>query len=191
MDLLRWIAMSSDEQEAERPQGPVCLAPESLFSILEQLESHLNLAVLTRLKCVNKEFYKHVDEIISWKSRALAFKCFYIQREMTRHNIQTPQEWRVCIVKPIQKYKNRCCECGKKKARVYGQRYSVCDSCRYDSHGYRSLATRRDIQLSFGLSPYKLMMFSRHLTPVHGGICSSPYLYWRQDVIRTYHLYHR
>jgi hypothetical protein len=170
--------MDSEDEEGSPPLSP---AP-SLFDVLEQLESHLNIAALTRLKLVDKSFYKRVDDIISWRPRGVAFHLNLSKR-------RSPADWRLHIVKRIQKYKNRCCECGSNKARFYGQKHSVCDSCRYDITSYRALATRRDIQCSFKLTSYKMIMFCRHLTPVHGGSCSSPFLYWVQDVNRTYRRY--
>jgi len=173
------VAMDSKDKEGSLPPSPT---PPTLFDVLEQLESHLNIAALTRLKLVDKGFYNRVDDIIRWQSRAIALNIKFSKQ-------RSPADWRLSIVKHIQKCKNRCCECGSNKARFYGQKHSVCDSCRYDFKSYRALATRRDIQLSFNLTPYRLIMFSRHLKSVHGGRCSSPFLYWAQDVNRIYRQY--
>ena len=171
----RHSTMDIDDEQPTK--NPVCI-----IDFFEQLEPHLSLGTLTRLKRVNRHCRDQIDGLIAWKSRVNELNC-----KLKSNTTVSPQTWRLKVTGYITKHKSRCCECGAAGARRYGKRYSVCESCRYEMIGYRTLVTREDIRSSFELSPYKLLMFAKDIKPVHGGCGSSPYLYWACDVNRLYH----
>ena len=168
---------SDDENPTENPSENHV----GLMDFFEQLEPHLNLGTLTRLKRVNRQCRDQIDALVAWESRVNLLKC-----KLNSKKPVSPTAWRLKVTRYIKKHKSRCCECGAAGARRYGKRYSVCESCRYQMIGYRTLVTRYDIRRSFGFSPYRLIMFARAIEPVHGGCGTSPYLYWACDVNRLY-----
>lgn len=166
--------MDSDDDE------PVCkpevCTPVDFMAVFEPLQAYLNLGELTRLSMMNRQFHTETEAFVGWKQRALALGC---KRKF--------EYSRSSVIGHIHKTKSRCCECGGKGARRYGTRnFRICTACAHDDNGFRQLVGRRDIQRSFGFTPYKTLKFTRYIKHVHGGNGLHPYLYWGVEVNRVY-----